>query len=342
MPGSSAPAADDITPYDQKGAVIFAYHRIGEDGFPETNLRREQFEAHIREIVSGGYNVLPIPEIIKTLKEKKNLPPRTIGITFEGGYKSILENAIPLLQKHDLPFTLFISTDKADWDLREYINWNEIKKLARSENVTIGIHPASYVRLTGSEKHEIRSQINKAKTRYRENLSEDPSLFAYPFGEYSLAYREIAVQSGIEAAFGQQSGVAWPGSDMMALPRFTMTDSFADLDRFRLTANALPLPVSDIEPEDPYIKDNSPITGFTIHPSLSSELDSLSCFSSAYGRPQIEAIGNRIELRHEGNLDQTRIRINCTMPGPSQPEPDGTPRWRWFGMLLNKPETFYD
>jgi hypothetical protein len=122
---------------------------------------------------------------------------------------------------------------------------------------------------------------------------------------------------------------------MFALPRFTMTDSFADLDRFRLTANALPLPVSDISPQDPYLKEEPLATGFSVHESLTGDLGSLSCFSSVHGQPELEIIGNRIELRHEENFDQNRIRINCTLPGPTSSDLDAIPRWRWFGMLLS-------
>lgn len=332
-------AARHITPFDGKGAIIFAYHRIGEDGFPDTNLRISLFKSHIKEILTGDYNIMPVPKIIETLKNEEAIPPKTLGITFEGGHKSILENAVPLLLEHDLPFTVFISTDKADWNSEKYMNWRELKKLAENENVNIGVHPASYTRLAGLPENRIAEQINRAKGRYREELGKNPELFAYPFGEYSLAYRNLIANSGFEAAFGQQSGVAWPGSDFFALPRFTMTDSFADLERFRLTANALPLPVSQKEPEDFYLANNNPVIGFTVHDSLTEDLGSLSCFSSTHMRPRIETIGSRVELRHTEDLRQSRIRINCTIPGPSPVDPDETPRWRWFGMLLSMPDS---
>lgn len=335
----SAPAAPNITPYDEKGAVIYAYHRIGEDGFPDSNLRTELFEAHVREILAGEYNVMPLPEIVSAIADEKVLPPRTIAITFEGGHRSILDKAVPLLLKHELPFTVFIATDKADLNLSEYLNWSDIKKLGRHKNVTIGIHPASYTRLANESRKETSQQINKAKNRYREIFGENPSFFAYPFGEYSLAYRDIVAASGFVAAFGQQSGVAWPGGDFFAIPRFNMTDSVADIDRFQLTANALPLPIFDVEPKDTEISARLPAIGFTVDQSLEQDLPNLSCFSSILGNPVIEIIGTRVEIRHDKDtvLDQSRIRINCTIP--AQSEPDSVPRWRWFGLLMNIDES---
>ena len=50
---------------DQSAATIIMYHRFGERDFPSTTVRIEQFEAHIRELQSGPYSVLPPEEVIE-------------------------------------------------------------------------------------------------------------------------------------------------------------------------------------------------------------------------------------------------------------------------------------
>lgn len=332
------PAAAQPVAQDESAAVILAYHRIGEDEYPETSIRREQFASHVRELASGEYyNVMALPDIIAALKNGEKLPPHTVAITFDGGHKSILENAVPLLEKHGLPFTVFISTDYADRQTDDYMDWGEIDDLRRDRLGTIGLHPASYVRLYSEPEAEITRQINKARAIYREKLGEEPALFAYPFGEYSKIYRDIIETQGFAAAFGQQSGAAHTGSDLFTLPRFSMTESHGGLDRFRLTADALPLPVTDIEPRDPVLATARPSIGFTVDKSLEDELANLTCFVSGQGKPDLEIIaGNRIELRLEKDFESERARINCTLPlaaGENYEEP----RWRWFGLLLIPP-----
>ena len=54
------------------GAVIFMYHRFGENDWPTTSIRLEQFDAHLQEIARGGYTVLPIPEIIDALQNGRD------------------------------------------------------------------------------------------------------------------------------------------------------------------------------------------------------------------------------------------------------------------------------
>jgi len=334
----NAPAMAQTLAQDQSAAVILAYHRIGDDEFPEASLRTEQFDSHIRELVSGEYNVMALPAIIAALKKGEKLPPRTVAITFDGGHKSILDNAVPLLKKNNLPFTLFVSTDYTGRQNSEYMSWADIKSLKSDGLATIGLHPAGYVRLHNEPDAEIARQINNARAVFRENLGEEPALFAYPFGEYSKAYRDILETQGFTAAFGQHSGVAYAGSDLLTLPRFTMTESHGDLERFRLTADALPLPVTDVEPRDPVLTAAQPSIGFTVDTALESQIDNLTCFVAGQGKPEMEIIaGHRIELRLEKEFESERARINCTLPLPTTGENYEEPRWRWFGMLLIAP-----
>lgn len=338
----SLPAQAQHIPLDKKSAVIFTYYHIGDELNAATNLSREQFEKQIAEIKSAHYNVLPLPEIVEKLKANEELPDPAIAITFDGAHKKTLNYAAPLLMKAGLPFTIFIATDTLDNKTPDNLSWDEIRRLVRSDLVSIGLHPASYQKIYDKDKAEISRQINKARARYREELDEAASLFAYPYGEFSLTYKEIIEQQGFKAAFGQQSGVAYAGTDMFALPRFSMTEPYGDIERFRLTALALPLPARDIAPHDPYIVNGKPEIGFTIDPALKNQIKSMSCFSSTSEKAKLQVLGGtRIEIRLDKPFEDERGRINCTMPGPID-ETSEQPRWRWFGMLLTTPVSYDD
>jgi poly-beta-1,6-N-acetyl-D-glucosamine N-deacetylase len=321
-------------PQDNTSAVILVYHRVGEDFDPASSIREEQFSSHVRELISGGYNILPLPKIVEALNQGRSLPEHTIAITFDGAYRSAYEKAMPALIEHNIPFTVFIAPHALEENDPQYVTLADFKKLARSKMVTFGLHPDSYTRLNGVSEQEIRRQVNNAITRYRELLNDNPSLFAYPFGEYSRVYRDSIVAAGFKAAFGQQSGVSHADSDLFALPRFSMTEAYGDEERFRLVVNALPLPVSDLAPSDPYLTTHTPSIGFTLDEALAGHAQNLSCFAADQERIRIEYIGQkRVELRLEKPFDEDRVRINCTLPVPST-GPDEMPRWRWLGLLL--------
>lgn len=328
---------DRIQGFDNNSATIYVYYRVGDDLHPDTNIRKEQFESHVKELTSGNYNIISLQEIVAALKSGKSLPKKTVAITFDGGYRSIAKNALPLLDEHKLPYTIFLSTDIADasYNAQSYLLWKDIKKLARKDHVSIGLHPAPYDRIFDLPKSDIQQSVNKAISRYREELGSEPMLFSYPFGEYSKTYKDVIKTSGFDAAMTQNTGKAHKDSDFLALPRFTMTENYSNLDRFRMTGDALPLPIYDIHPQDPYIQSQDiPLIGFTLHDQLAEKAEKMSCFLSGHGKIEHEMItAQRVQIKAPSAITERRVRVNCTVPEKNEIDPEQV-KWRWFGMLL--------
>lgn len=332
-PSSAAISAE--LPEDKTSAVILAYHRIGEDAIPESNLRQDQFDEHIKEILNGNYTVLPLGDIIAAIKSKSSLPPRTLAITFEGGFVSAHKNAFPTLLDNNIPFTVFFSSGLTN--NQNHIDWKQLKALNRNPNVTLGILPASYRHMSALSPAEQTRQINIARSQFKKNIGAEAQYLAYPFGEASNTLKDILKSQDFIAAFGLHSGVAHSSSDTLNLPRFTMTERYGDLQRLRLITNAHPLPAKDIEPSNWLITTAPSTIGFTLPETLKSTTSSLSCFISGQNKPDIEILGNRIEIRPQEPLDASRTRINCTLPISN--DNDESPKWRWLGMLLHTETT---
>lgn len=307
-------------------AVIFMYQRFGDDTAPGTSIDPDLFAAHLAELKSGDYKVLPVPQIIEALRSGRPLPERTVGITIDQAHRSVYTEAWPRLRAAGLPFTLFVTSDTIDRAGGDAMSWSEIRELA-SAGVTIGNQTASHPHLIDQDRSYVLGQIQRGAERIKEETDVDPVLFAYPYGEYADPLRLLLRDRGYKAAFGLHSGVAHARADMMTLPRFTMNDAFGSIERFRLAAQALPLLVSDVTPEEMVVDQNPPSIGFTVD-ALAGDLSTLACFVSNVGRTRLENVGGRrIEARFDAPLPQGRVRINCTMPVD-----DG--RWRWFGMQL--------
>jgi len=331
----TAPAIAQETGVDNKSAVIFAYFAIGRDDNPSVSLRVSQFAAQIDELANGEYTVKPLPDIIDAFTTGKNLPERTIAITFDGADRSVLEYAAPLLEKHKFPYTVFIPADRVTSGKPPFMGWDDLRRLKKSGLVSFGLHPSSYGRLTQSDAETIKRQLNGSLATIREELGTSPTLFSYPFGEHDEFYEKIVKEMGFKAGFAQQSGVAYAGQHMWSLPRFTITERYADMDRFIMTANALPLAASDITPNDPYLSTLTPSIGFTVSNELTKSLKSLSCFSSGDEKPELEILNARVEIRMNRPLDEPRLRINCTLPVTAKAGEET--RVRWLGMMYTVP-----
>lgn len=331
----TARAETPVTDFDNRAAVIFAYTGVGLDDNPSISVTNEQFARQIEELTSGAYHVLPLPDIIAKFKKNAVLPDRTIALTFDGADTSVLTAAAPLLIKARLPFTIFVPAERVDKDKQPYLSWDDLRDLKKTGLVTFGLNPSGLGRLVSNDAAEIRRQINNGIVRLREELGISPTLLAYPYGEYDLTYQQIVGSMGFDAAFGQQSGVAWSGDNLFALPRFAQSERYGDQERFVMTANALPLPVKDVSPQDPHLSTLTPVIGFTLPETLAKAGKNLSCFSSSDEKPSVTLLRTRVEIRMPG-FDDDRPRINCTLPVAGNNGEDT--RWRWFGMMLTVPE----
>ena len=313
-------------------AAVFMYHRFGESSYPSTNIRIEQFQAHLNEIRTGGYKVMPLLEIVAAFRREEPLPDRVIALTVDDAFLSVHDRAWPLLKKAGLPFTLFVATDVLNAKRPGYMSWEQIRELVAA-GVTIGSQTGSHPHLPTLKQAELDEEFLRSNAQFRTELGFTPDLLAYPFGEFGLREIEAARTSGFIAAFGQHSGIAHSDEDIFGLPRFTMNEKFGSVKRFQLAGNGLPLPVYDVLPADTVIQGNNPpIFGFTVADGING-LENLACFASNMsGATRIERLGTRrFEVRIKKPFSPGRGRINCTLRA-------GENRWRWFGRQFFIPK----
>lgn len=313
----------------ENSAIILMYHRFGEGDYPSTNITLEQFEAQLKELQDPKYTILPLSEITSALKAGEALPARTIGLSIDDGFLSIYHQAWPRLKKAGFPFTLFISTKAIEEKFKGYMSWDQIREMQKDPLVSIGHHGHSHGHLLNMSTEAVRADLETASRLYQQELGLNPDIFAYPYGEFSPETENILKKMGLKAAFGQYSSAASSARNIMALPRFAFNEKYSTMGRFKLIISARALPIVDLLPISPVLKDNNPPTiGFTVMNKVRG-LSALGCFPSHMREAaEVKRVdGNRVEVRFNQPFPQGRSRINCTMPGPDK-------RWYWFGMAF--------
>lgn len=310
----------------EKSGVVIMYHRFGEGQYPSTNVTMEQFKAHIAELKKEKYTVIPLAEMVGALRNNTPLPDRAVAITIDDAYESIYTHAWPHLKKAGFPFTVFVTTEPVDKGYDDFLSWKQIRKMQKSGLMDVGHHMVTHTSLVKMTPAQVRNELETATERFRDETGKAPVLFSYPYGEYSLAVRDMVEKAGFRAAFGQHSGPAWAGDDIMALPRYSLNESGSDMGRFRLIVNSLHMPVSDMLPEERLLtgETNPPAFGFTVDKSVGS-VNGMNCYVSNGGDPDIQRLGGgRVEIRLSRKFNVGRGRINCTLR-------DSSGRWRWLG-----------
>lgn len=100
---------------------IITYHRILDryDPLLESEPDVATFTWQM-EVLASCFNVLPLHEAITALREGR-VPPRAVCISFDDGYRSTHDLALPILKRLGLPATVFVTSGFLD----EGSMWND-------------------------------------------------------------------------------------------------------------------------------------------------------------------------------------------------------------------------
>ena len=109
------------------GAIILMYHRIADADSDPWSLcvSPKNFEEQLAVLKKYG-NLLSLQELNQKIREGKSIH-RSIVITFDDGYADNLYNAKPLLEKYNIPATVFITTGGIDQ--KQEFWWDELDRI---------------------------------------------------------------------------------------------------------------------------------------------------------------------------------------------------------------------
>ena len=302
------------------------YHRFNENKYPSTNIQLDVFKEQLKVIEEEGITFIHPKDFKNSLSDEKG--KRKILLTIDDGLLSFYENAWPILKKKKIPFILFVNTREVG--SFNYMNWDQILELHKNENVEIGNHSHSHEYLVDENPEVIKSDIQKSINIFKNNLGKNSDFFSYPFGEYSLKFKEIIKNFGFKYAFGQHSGVIDETKDFWELPRYPINEKYGEIKRFKTLMKTLPLKYKSIEPNDMYLlqSKNPPKVEIEFYENIEN-LSNINCFSNEGNKWRNSKIFFKnkffLEIYIEEKFVGERGRINCSLK-----EKNGF--WRWLGI----------
>ena len=314
---------DDI---DDFGIISLMYHRFEENKYPSTNIKINDFKEHLKIIEDNKISFVdPKNFEDELLKNKKQ---RKILLTIDDGFSSFYENAWPILKKKKIPFILFVNTREVG--SFNYMTWDQIKEVSKENFVEIGNHSHSHEYLVDESDSVIREDIKKSILIFEDKLGKNSKFFSYPFGEYSLNFKEIIKSLKFKYAFGQHSGVLDETKDLYELPRFPINEKYGEIKRFTSLMKTLPFKYQNIYPDEKYLLENKnpPNVKITFYKDIKN-LKSLTCYSNEGDKWRQSDIkfedANTLLISINEKFVGERGRINCSLR-------DSSGFWRWLGV----------
>lgn len=224
----------------RNGGVILAYHSIAYNNAFFT-VTPEMFEKQMQFLRMKKWNVLPFGELVSYISEGKEILKKTAVVTFDDAYTDFLEHALPVLEKYQIPATVFVPTAKvgSTMENREgyelpIMSWDQLKRLSQHPLITIGSHTKNHPVLTQITDQEIlESELKESKDAITNNLNCPCDFFAYPKGKNNERVQE-QVKKYYTAAVGTRLGrVVNPSTDVYHLPRKGVYE-YTSFSRFKL------------------------------------------------------------------------------------------------------------
>ncbi len=302
----------------------FVYHRFGDDRYPSTNIQLDQFEAHLKYLQDNGYQVLTLSEAIDLMSNKNSFAKAAV-LTIDDGYSSFFENAMPLLRKYGFKATLFVNTETVGGG--DFMNWDELKRI-KAEGIEIGNHSHDHSYFLNKSEFDFENDLLSSEAQFLQHLGESPKLYAYPYGEWNESMANHLQKKGYLGAVAQNSGVMYRDAPQYHLPRFPMSESYAELEGF----------VSKLKTQPIKVTKYTPITtgsyGTPIKPRIDIEfkednlkLEQLQCFvQGAECKKSIQVIRGglvKLNIRPDRDLKRRRTLFTITIP-------DNEGKWHWY------------
>ncbi len=189
----------------EKRCVILMYHRFRLIPANKYEVSHADFRAQLEYIARNGYEVISVDQLVEALQtnEPDLLPPRSVVITVDDGYRSVYDYAWPVLAEYGFPFAVYIYTNYVGAGGKS-MTWHELSELAADDLVTIGAHSISHGNLASSKKtgaaypYWVERELTYPKHRLEAATGRPVRTFAWPYGSFNSYALGVAIKAGYE------------------------------------------------------------------------------------------------------------------------------------------------
>lgn len=196
-------------------------------------VRTAVFAEQLRFLKDHHITVVPLRDVVRFFMDQAPPPPpNSIVITADDGHASVFSEMLPLVKEYKIPVTLFIYPSAIS-NASYAMTWEELVELKATGLFDVQSHtfwhpnfhieerkcnPADYQRF-------VREQFVKSRKRLEQKLGGKVDMLAWPFGIYDDELIGLARESGYIAGFSIERRPATTHDNVMALPRYLMTEA---------------------------------------------------------------------------------------------------------------------
>lgn len=182
--------------------AIVVYHTISSPAraLPsQIDVSPEKFESHLRWLARRRERVETLDRILATPETE-----RRIAITFDDGYRDNLTVALPLLEKYELPATIFVVAGFVGKE--NFLTVDDLKTLGKHPLVTVGSHGLTHRHFPRLSDDESRFELVESKRILEAATGRKVDLLAWSYGDCNSRLERLSAETGYRAAWSVWNG----------------------------------------------------------------------------------------------------------------------------------------
>jgi peptidoglycan/xylan/chitin deacetylase (PgdA/CDA1 family) len=213
--------------------LTLCYHGVSERWESTLATSPDRLRAQLSHLLAKGYEGVTFSALVGG-----EAPAKAVAVTFDDGFRSVFEHALPVLEELGIPGTVFVpvglmgQSEPMSWpgieiwrgtDFEDELismTWDQVRAL-RSSGWEIGSHTVSHPRLTELSDEELFGELSDSREWCSRELEEPCRTLAYPYGANDRRVRAAVKEAGYLASAGMSPGppdaLCWPRTGVYPL-----------------------------------------------------------------------------------------------------------------------------
>ena len=190
-----------------------------------------------------GITVISIEEFAAWKRGEREIPEKSILLTFDDGWKSVYTDAFPILKEFGYPFTLYLYKNYVDGGGKA-LTTPMIQEMIKA-GATIGSHSISHpypitvksFRKKGPDAYDayLRKEMGESKRFLESKFPVKATTYSYPGGFYTEEMIPLGKEFGYTYLFTVQPGKVKRSMADETLPRYMILGNYDKIFEFATT-----------------------------------------------------------------------------------------------------------
>lgn len=159
---------------------IIYYHDIVDQGkgYSYQRVEEAKFESQMEYLSRNGYQTVLFENL------SRRLPDKAVLITFDDGFRTVYERAVPIMRKYGIKGNIFVPSKYIEEEHPHFMTWAQLKEVCDTGCFSIAGHTHNHVDIRTLNEAEMTAEVLQSNALFEKHLGMKTISFCIPYGKY--------------------------------------------------------------------------------------------------------------------------------------------------------------